>query len=281
MARFRIRFQLQELDIAPGVFLIGRAGSCQLTVDDPLASRNHARLVVTEDEATIEDLNSRNGVRVNGRLLTEPHPLADGDRIRIGTQQIILRKIEDSDVRNRRATGFMIHCSGCGVPYDTNEPSCPNCGEGASNTLVVEEPTTTTAQSAWNLELLAETLQKARALGRRGDVHRILVRAREELEHTTIRGDERRVEQLAAAAVEFAVDTGDIGWADWGLRLYARYGVVPRREVGQKLSLLPASDRSTLAPAASAVVLSVRPEAGGREGSALDALEEMVREGER
>jgi len=258
LARFRIRFLLHEMDLAPGEIIIGRAASCQMTLDDPLVSRNHARLVIGEGEATVEDMGSRNGVRVNGRIIDSVTQLADGDRLRIGTQQMVVRRIDENVVHNRRSTGFMIHCAQCGLPYSTDSVSCPNCGQG--ETIAVEEPTST-VQNAWNLELLVETMRRAQDLGRGHDLERLLVRAREEMDHAHEIVDRRRLDQLADTAVRFAVDSGDIEWARWALHLYAERGIVPRPEVGKRLSLLPANDRNTLAPAVDEMVKSLRPEA--------------------
>jgi len=67
MARYRLRFQLQQLELRHGATVIGRGEDCDLSVEDPLVSRRHARLLVNEDGITLEDLGSRNGVFLNGR----------------------------------------------------------------------------------------------------------------------------------------------------------------------------------------------------------------------
>ena len=268
LARFRIRFLLHEIDLPPGELIIGRAASCQVTLDDPLVSRNHARLLIGPEDASLEDLGSRNGVRVNGRAIEGTVSLADGDRIRIGTQQMVLRRIEENAVNNRRSTGFMIHCAQCGLPYSTDAKWCPNCGDGEG--AASEEPTNT-AQSAWNLELLVETMRRAQDLGRSQDLERLLVRAREEMQQAHEVVDRRRLDQLADTAVRFAVDSGDLEWARWALRLYAEHGMVPRPEVGKRLSLLPAHERTTLAPAVDQMVRSIRPQSGG-DGSDEESI---------
>jgi pSer/pThr/pTyr-binding forkhead associated (FHA) protein len=86
--RYVLRYNQQELELAVGEFLIGRASSCQLSLDDPLVSRNHASLTVTEEGVTIEDLGSRNGVKVNGERLTTSRRLMNGDVIVIGSQEL-------------------------------------------------------------------------------------------------------------------------------------------------------------------------------------------------
>jgi pSer/pThr/pTyr-binding forkhead associated (FHA) protein len=47
-------------------------------------SRHHARLTVDGTAATLEDLGSKNGTYLEGRLLRGAMPLSDGDEIAIG-----------------------------------------------------------------------------------------------------------------------------------------------------------------------------------------------------
>ncbi|MGC1523800.1 MAG: FHA domain-containing protein [Steroidobacteraceae bacterium] len=65
---------------------IGRASGCELQIESGSVSRHHALIVVGPREAIIEDLNSTNGVIVNGRKVTR-QPLADGDAVTIGEIQ--------------------------------------------------------------------------------------------------------------------------------------------------------------------------------------------------
>jgi chromosome segregation ATPase len=65
---------------------IGRAAGCELQIDSGSVSRHHALVVVGPREAVIEDLNSTNGVLVNGRKVTR-QLLCDGDAVTIGEIQ--------------------------------------------------------------------------------------------------------------------------------------------------------------------------------------------------
>jgi DNA repair exonuclease SbcCD ATPase subunit len=65
---------------------IGRATGCELQIDSGSVSRHHALVIVGPREAIIEDLNSTNGVLVNGRKVTR-QALCDGDAITIGETQ--------------------------------------------------------------------------------------------------------------------------------------------------------------------------------------------------
>ena len=63
--------------------LIGRQPDVAVYLDSLSVSRHHALVLVGPRESIIEDLNSTNGVIVNGRRVTR-QLLCDGDTITIG-----------------------------------------------------------------------------------------------------------------------------------------------------------------------------------------------------
>ncbi len=65
---------------------IGRAPGCELQIDSNSVSRHHALLLKNAQELIIEDLNSTNGVMVNGRKISR-QLLNDGDLVTIGEIQ--------------------------------------------------------------------------------------------------------------------------------------------------------------------------------------------------
>jgi len=65
---------------------IGRAPGCEVHVDSTSVSRHHALILAGTREAIIEDLNSTNGVILNGRKITR-QVLNDGDIVTIGEIQ--------------------------------------------------------------------------------------------------------------------------------------------------------------------------------------------------
>src|SRR6266404_2803802 len=65
---------------------IGRATGCELQIDSGSVSRHHALIMVGPRESVIEDLNSTNGVLVNGRKVSR-QVLCDGDAVTIGETQ--------------------------------------------------------------------------------------------------------------------------------------------------------------------------------------------------
>jgi DNA-binding winged helix-turn-helix (wHTH) protein len=77
--------------LEPGETVIGRDPGAGLFIDDPSVSRRHARIVVTSESATLEDLGSKNGTYLGDRRVEAPVPLDDGARIRIGTVPLTFR----------------------------------------------------------------------------------------------------------------------------------------------------------------------------------------------
>jgi CheY-like chemotaxis protein len=63
---------------------IGRSSLCDLQLSDGMISRCHCRIDVRNDEFVVQDLDSRNGTAVNGKEITEPRVLADGDFLQLG-----------------------------------------------------------------------------------------------------------------------------------------------------------------------------------------------------
>jgi pSer/pThr/pTyr-binding forkhead associated (FHA) protein len=277
VVRYRLRFLLQEIDLVPGVTVIGRSAACQITIDDPLVSREHARITVENDKITIEDLGSRNGVQVGSRAITGIQELADQDRVRIGSQELVLCVIGGTGVQPlKRTTGFMCHCADCGIPYPAEAPSCPACGSVRRS----QEDTLSGVKSErdWSLELAAEAV--ARALEKQSweDVERLLLRARLHVEQRLASGgriDGRPLHGVGDAAVALATATGELGWVRWALSLYATLGELPPSTLTRSISTFPPALRFPLAPAVRRVVETINSKGGPRPED-RESFEELV-----
>jgi pSer/pThr/pTyr-binding forkhead associated (FHA) protein len=72
---------------------VGRTPDNDLQIDAKFISRHHAVILAGPVQTIIEDLNSTNGVQVNGRRVTR-QTLKDGDAVSIGRQQyrFVIRK---------------------------------------------------------------------------------------------------------------------------------------------------------------------------------------------
>ncbi|MCC6556751.1 MAG: FHA domain-containing protein [Polyangiaceae bacterium] len=169
---FRIRYQAHDFELPVGVFLIGRSGECQLSLDDPLVSRRHAALHVRADGVAVQDLESRNGVYVNGARITGERELADGDKVTIGSQEMLLYGGDESrpealGVDFRKATqtlGAMALSEMRKIADDPTELTTggtPGHSDGSS-------------RGFQSLRLLTTLADKALALGRAEEAERIL-----------------------------------------------------------------------------------------------------------
>lgn len=84
-ARCWVKWEGREIPLGEGTNVLGRAFDSAVRVDLPEISRRHASVVISGTQATLEDLESRNGTFVREERITAPRPLRDGDEIRLGT----------------------------------------------------------------------------------------------------------------------------------------------------------------------------------------------------
>src|SRR5262249_12331993 len=81
----------QKVALELGETIIGRDPGADIQLDDPSVSRRHARIVVSETGATVEDLGSKNGTHLGDTPVRAPLPLSDGDTVRIGSVPFTVR----------------------------------------------------------------------------------------------------------------------------------------------------------------------------------------------
>lgn len=74
--------------LKPGETRIGRGEGCGLVLQNVSVSREHARILIGKQNVTVEDLDSQNGILVNGRR-TSQHALQSGDEIQIGNFSLV------------------------------------------------------------------------------------------------------------------------------------------------------------------------------------------------
>ncbi len=128
MARYRLRFLLQEFDLPRGITIIGRSLDCHLTIEDPLVSRQHARIVIDDEGGSVEDMGSRNGVRVDG--VTDPgrHPAGRrDDACASGRRTSSSAASTPAARRTRRRPGSFASAPTAACRTRARLPSCPNC----------------------------------------------------------------------------------------------------------------------------------------------------------
>lgn len=187
--KFVLRLGPREFELPDGRFSIGRAESSGLMLDDPLVSRQHAAVDVTGELATLVDLGSRNGVRVNGRRVDGQRRLAPGDRIAVGSAELLFA-------------------------WRERDP--------AAQTLV-QAPT----QRMSTFGLFGLLADKALALGRVDEAERILVPQLEQFLADIEAGkkyDPASLDRASEYALKLAASTGEARFVAVVFRLYAAAG---------------------------------------------------------
>ena len=91
--------------------VLGRAIGCEVQLVHDGISRRHCQVTVREDGATVEDLGSTNGTKLNGVRVTQA-PLYHGDKLEVGP--VILE----------------FTCLGARNPQDTGAELAPNLAPG-------------------------------------------------------------------------------------------------------------------------------------------------------
>jgi len=186
--RHSLRYNDHDIDLPSGEFVIGRAANCQLSLDDPLVSRNHATLTVTPEAVVLADLGSRNGVRVNRERIEGKRSLSHGDQISIGSQ--------DMTLLSRR--------------------------ELSADTLI-QAPT----ERASTFGLLGILADKALVMGRGDEAEKLLFEQLDQLLVDAQRGvtvAPATLERASEYALKLALLTTNGRWVDYIFRLHAALG---------------------------------------------------------
>ncbi len=280
MARYRLRFLLQEFDLPTGDTLIGRGPDCRITLVDPLVSRHHARVRFEGGKAVFEDLGSRNGSRVNGRLVRGMHVLKHGDRLRIGTQELVFSEVGSVPLAaGDRQQELVCRCAACKAVYSAGLEACPACGA-----FEVEEDSTLSGilddrqRQSIALQMLMEMLRKALALGREADAERIMVQAiaavQERLRPPNM-VDPGQLEALGLEAIRLSKLQTTRKWAVSLLELYRRGAQVLTPPLVAALEGLALQDKQGFAVPIEALVAAAP--VTRLSGAEVEGLEQLKR----
>jgi DNA-binding winged helix-turn-helix (wHTH) protein len=79
----------RRIVLSHGENVIGRDPAAAVLLDVPGVSRRHARIVVSERGAVLEDLGSKNGTTIGAQPLAGSVALRDGDQIHVGPALVI------------------------------------------------------------------------------------------------------------------------------------------------------------------------------------------------
>jgi FHA domain-containing protein len=226
--RFRLRYLQHDLELSEGEFALGRSAECQLSLDDPLVSRRHALLLVGKDGVTVEDLQSRNGVMVNGQKIKRKEPLRAGDKLLIGSQELTLLLGQEVAARDMMSTTQAGHHTlpelvaardealrRMAQPVTDRPPPDPEPSEPSLDVNA--------ERRAGAFNLLGGVAEKALALGRAEEAERLLAIALMDVLESSRAG--RRplpalVDTAARFAAKLATATAKGAWVDYVIELY-------------------------------------------------------------
>ena len=83
--------------------ILGRGGACDVVLNYPVVSRQHAALIRREDDTwTVHDLGSTGGVTVNGAAVEGSAPVAYGDVLGLGGVETVLLPVSPEEKAQRR-----------------------------------------------------------------------------------------------------------------------------------------------------------------------------------
>jgi DNA-binding winged helix-turn-helix (wHTH) protein len=95
-ARWWLSWKDATLPLAAGENIVGRHPASAVWISARSVSREHARIVITDEGVTIEDCGSTNGTLVDGKRISSPHPLVDGAAITFGSEKATFRQWSDA-----------------------------------------------------------------------------------------------------------------------------------------------------------------------------------------
>jgi hypothetical protein len=226
--RYRLRYLQHDLELTEGEFVLGRSAECQLSLDDPLVSRQHAMLIVAKDGVMLEDLQSRNGIAVNGQRVAGKVALQPGDKVLIGSQELTLhlspvavsRDALGATQAGRLTLPRMAVVEGGSGDLPMRLATVPPVSEPHSNEPVVDAGGERRAEA---FTLLGGVAEKALALGRAEEAERLLATALLDVVEASRTGrhpSPSLVDVAARFAAKLATATAKGAWADYVIELY-------------------------------------------------------------
>jgi type II secretory pathway predicted ATPase ExeA/pSer/pThr/pTyr-binding forkhead associated (FHA) protein len=98
-ARFDVLFKNQhitEFDLPMGRAVVGRTGDNDLQIRSRFVSRHHIQINTDNEKTTVEDLNSTNGMLIEGKRV-QYRVMEDGDVIQLGEHKLVYRNLRAED----------------------------------------------------------------------------------------------------------------------------------------------------------------------------------------
>jgi len=261
--RFSVLYGEHEVPLPPGEYVIGRSSECELQFERRRISRRHAKLMIGDYEAYVEDLGSMNGVFVNGHRTEGSVRLGDDDHIVIGDEQLRIRSI-------------LRQGNGAPSPAWGSERTLPGIVPRESQSRARD-----VTERANMLEIAGMMALRWMDEGRAADAERVLSGHLRQVIESARAGQPVRasvVETSASHALRLASATKNAGWARYALELLALTATMPSASTAASLDRLRQEGSEVPMDALQAylgALEGVEPPSGVT-GFALEQLRKMV-----
>lgn len=206
---YALRYRGRDIRLRDGVTTIGRDMSCDIVIASPLASRRHAKIVVSDDGVTAEDMGSRNGVLLHSNPINGVAELRVGDLIGIGDE--VLELVEAPPLPEPRDNVTLMDMRAVREPLPT------------------EDDLVSATRHADAFQLLGGVVDKALALGRGEEAERLLMTHLKSALAQARRGIQLPAELCVAAstyALKLASATKKPFWMNFPIELYDALGAI-------------------------------------------------------
>ena len=209
ITKFWVEYRGHKIELRPGVTLIGRSAACQIVLDDGLVARRHAQFRVEQTQAVLEDFGSVNGVFVNGERIVHEREVRDGDVIKMGKQEMVLRSVSINMVEAAVKFGAET------LHGDVTLNKTRDIGDTAERAGL--GPTNREA-----FAVLGSVADKVLALGRGAEAERMLSGTLQSLLKASTKGGvpSELADKAAAYAVRLVAATKKASWADYVFELF-------------------------------------------------------------
>ena len=205
--RFYLRRDERDVPLPEGTIVVGRSSACDLVLEEPRVSAEHARLTATARDLTVTDLSSRNGVFINGQRITGEATLAPADLVAFAEVvfEVVARELPEDE----------LHDSDWPTRVDFESP------------FAHQPPEETPSLEAF--DVLASVIDKALALGHVDDIAQVVA---DRLARIAVECEAGRsvpndtIAMAARYAVKCATVTGDGSWLNLLVRIYSARGEI-------------------------------------------------------
>lgn len=210
--------------------ILGRAADAHIFIPSALASRRHARILVSASGPMLEDLQSRNGTFINSAPIHQPTLLRHGDTISIADEALQVMALSNPENPQHPTLAAMPRV----LPSDAVTPNPPESGfvaraRGAraapgEQLGFGDEDTSIATRAADVFELLGAVADKMFTLGRQEEAERLLGSHLQSVLREARTGAELSdslCQKAGFYALRLAEATDKAEWLDYIVELYS------------------------------------------------------------